>query len=77
MQELINCFILKVKERYSHLNICVEYNKNTNEYIIEHDNSKLQYEDKEFLVYVGKQIKEILYNNNIYNFSFGYVYKMW
>jgi len=69
---LIEKFILKVKERYPHLNIGYDYCSETDEYDIWHIDPQLQFEDKDFIKFVGRLMKEILFDNNVFDFSFGY-----
>ena len=75
-KENIVCqFISKLKEKYGSL-IYVEYkfNHDINEYEIWHNNSDLQFKDADFRTFVGQLIKELFYNNGIFDFSFGYDY---
>ena len=69
-------FIEKLKLRYSELIIGYEYNEEEDQYCIWHTNKYLQFSGtNEFLNYSGNLLKTVLYNNNIYNISFGYDYR--
>lgn len=68
-------FIEKLKSQYSELIIDHEYNEEEGQYNIWYINRKLQFSTtNEFLNYSGNLIRTILYDNNIYNFSFGFKY---
>ncbi|MGI6533545.1 MAG: hypothetical protein ACOX23_02860 [Peptococcia bacterium] len=69
---LIETFISKVKEKYPSLIIDYEFCSETGEYDIWHTDSRLQFEDHDFLKYVGKLMQEILFDNNLFEFCFGY-----
>jgi len=69
---LIETFISKVKEKYPSVMIGYEFCSETGEYDIWHTDSRLQFEDQDFLKYVGKLMQEILFDNNLFEFCFGY-----
>ncbi|MDF2880170.1 MAG: hypothetical protein K0R54_727 [Clostridiaceae bacterium] len=71
-QEYIEIFISKLKNKYQEVNFGYVYNEESNIYDIWHDNYTLQFENLNFLKNVGLLIKDILYNNEIFNISFGY-----
>lgn len=72
--KLIKRFISRIKERYPHLIIDYDHYPESDEYDIWHVDYKLQFEDIEFLKYVGELMKEILFDNEVFNYSFGYDY---
>lgn len=68
-------FIEKLKTQYPELIIDYEYNEEEDQYKIWHTNREIQSSNtNNFLDYCGNLLRTILYNNNIYNFSFGYDY---
>jgi len=68
-------FIEKIKIQYPELIIEYEYDENEDQYKIWHTNREIQSSNtNDFLDYCGNLLRTILYNNNIYNFSFGYDY---
>jgi hypothetical protein len=69
---LVNEFISKISSEYPLLHIDYEYDSNEDEYIIWHNDSQLEYNDSSFKSFVAKAANEFFFNNNIYNFSFGY-----
>jgi hypothetical protein len=69
---LIEKFISEVKGRYPRLIIGYDYCSETEEYNIWHIDSKLQFKDEDFIKFVGRLMKEILLDNNVFDFSFGY-----
>lgn len=74
VEEYIRKFISEIKKQYPDIIINYSYDDETKLFDIWHNNRVLQFENKDFLIYVGTLIKKILYANNIYNFSFGYDY---
>lgn len=74
VEKQINTFEKKIKEQYPDLHIGYTYDAKEDYYYIWHINSSLQYEDVDFLVFVGNLIKEYFYSKDIFNFSFGYDY---
>lgn len=72
--ESISQFISEVKSKYPDLVIGYEYNDEDETFDIWHNSKTLQFENKEFLKTVGVLIKDILFNNGIFNISFGYDY---
>lgn len=74
VEEYIRKFISEIKKQYPDIIINYSYDDETKLFDIWHNNRVLQFENKDFLIYVGTLIKKILYANNIYNFSFGYGY---
>ncbi|PKM89540.1 MAG: hypothetical protein CVU87_05165 [Firmicutes bacterium HGW-Firmicutes-12] len=69
---LIEEFISKIKEQYQDLIVEYTYCNETNEYEIWHNDKRLQYENKNFMDFIGKRMNDILFVNNVFNFSFGY-----
>ena len=68
-------FIEKIKIQYPELIIEYEYDEKEDQYKIWHTNREIQSSNtNDFLDYCGNSLRTILYNNNIYNFSFGYDY---
>ncbi|MDD2433486.1 MAG: hypothetical protein PHX01_07365 [Clostridia bacterium] len=70
---LIEKFISGVKERYPRLIIGYDYCSETEEYNIWHIDSKLQFEDEDFIKFVGRLMKEILLDNNVFDFKLVFV----
>lgn len=71
---LINEFISDIKKQFPSLHIDYEYDPETNEYDIWHNNEELEFRNEKFVSYIGDKAEEILFKNDIYNFSFGYDY---
>ncbi len=71
----IQRFLNKIHDKYPDLIIGYSYNKDEDYYSIWHTDEVLQFENDEFLNYVGDLIRHLFYNNNIYNISFGYNYE--
>ena len=69
---LIKKFIAEVRKIYPYLIMGYDYCSETEEYNIWHINAELEFEDRNFTEFVGKLMKEILLENNIFDFSFGY-----
>jgi len=68
-------FIEKLKSQYPELIVDYKYNKEEDQYKIWHTNREIQSSNtNDFLDYCGNLLRIVLYNNNIYNFSFGYNY---
>ncbi len=74
IQKEINDFKKRIKEEYPDLHIDYSYDDQEDYYHIWHTNSKLQFKDEGFLVFVGELIKDCLYSKGIFNFSFSYNY---
>ena len=73
MIRLIENFIESIKEKYN-IKINWEYDEVYDCYDIWHTNDRLQFEDDEFMSFVGQLVRDIFYNNNVYNIGFGYKY---
>jgi len=73
--ELIKEFIKVVNLHYPNLYICFDYSEDLDEYMIWHDDLHLEFQDNNFKKTVGKIAHDVLFNNDVYNFSFGYDYK--
>ena len=68
-------FIGEIKTQYPELIIEYEYDEKEDQYKIWHTNREIQFGNtSDFLDCCGNLLRTILYNNNIYNFSFGYDY---
>lgn len=67
----IENFIEKLSSYYEDIVLNYSYNEKEDFFDIWHDNLEYQFNNKEFLICVGKLLKEILYDNDIYNVSFG------
>lgn len=74
IQEQIDIFKKEITARYPDLKIGSSYDATEDYYYIWHTNSHLQFEDDDFLDFVGNLIKECFYLKSIFNFSFGYDY---
>lgn len=72
ISELIKEFISQVLEGYPSLHVDYSYDNELDEYDIWHNNHELEFDSEDFLQYVGKKADELLFQNKIYNFSFGY-----
>lgn len=72
--ELINKFKDKILACYPELHIDFEYDSELDEYDIWHNNPELEFRDEKFMKLVGQVAQEVFFDNNIYNFSFGYDY---
>jgi len=70
-EKLIPEFIEKIKIKYPDIDIQWEYYKRENQYDISHN---YIYEDIKFSSYVGELIKEMFFNNRIFNVCFAYDY---
>jgi len=71
-EQRIEEFIARIKRQYPALQLGYKYDDECEYYDIWHTDDQLQYENKEFLSFVGQQISEMLYAHDIYNISFGY-----
>lgn len=69
---LIEKFISEIKNKYSNLYIEYNYDEQDDLYEIWHNNADLEYKDEEFKKIVASKAKEILFDNDIFNFYFGY-----
>ena len=74
VESQINTLREKIKEKYPDLYMGYSYDAKEDYYHIWHINSHLQYEDENFLDFIGSLIKECFYSKDIFNFSFGYDY---
>ena len=72
IEKQISIFKAKIKEQYPDLTVDYNYDADEDYYDIWHTNSQLQYEDDDFLAFIGGLIREHFYANNLFNFSFGY-----
>lgn len=72
--ELIKKFKDRIIARYPELYVDFEYDVELDEYDIWHNSPELEFNSEKFIKFVGEAAQEILFNNNIYNFSFGYDY---
>lgn len=70
--ELIESFINAIKNKYPSLTIGFDFDNEIDQYDIWHVDSKLEFNNKDFKRFVAEKAREYLFNNNIYNFSFGY-----
>ncbi len=70
--ELIEEFKGQIKDRYPGLYIDFDYDSDLDEYDIWHNDSDLEFKDDDFTEFVGRKAQELFYDNEIYNFSFGY-----
>ena len=68
----INKFISIIKGRYPHLQIHHDYNEDEDFHHIEHNYDRM-YEDEEFPFFVGGLIRNLFFEKDIYNISFGFV----
>lgn len=71
-QDYIEKFISELKNRYPEVNFGYSYDEDCKLFDIWHDSDTLQFENQNFLEQVGLLIKNILYDNEIYNISFGF-----
>lgn len=73
-QELIRKFISSIEGQYGGIEIEYSYNEELNLHDIYHNNKNFQFENREFLNFVGLKLKELLYDKGLHNVSFGYDY---
>lgn len=73
-QILIKKFISQISEIYPSLHIDYEYDIEEDEYTIWHNNSELEFNNDSFSKFIGEKAEELLFKNNIFNFSIGYDY---
>ncbi len=74
MKEMVKKFISKILAHYPELYIDFEYDPALDEYYIWHNSPELEFKNKDFTKFVGEVAQEVFFDNNIYNFSFGYDY---
>ncbi len=72
--ELIKNFVDKIRLCYPKLYINFGYDGELDEYEIWHNDPQLEFQDSEFKKNIGQIAQDVLFDNNIYNFSFGYDY---
>lgn len=65
----INKFMEVIKNNYPALYIDYEYDEENDEYQIWHNDMHLQFENNEFIKYVGNKAQDFLYGKDIYNFK--------
>ena len=70
--KLIEKFLNKVKNKYPKLYIECDYHEDDDLYEIWHNDANLEYHDEEFKKLIALNAQEILFDNNIFNFCFGY-----
>lgn len=70
--ELIKKFVNKINFYYPELYINFSYDEGLDEYEIWHNDPQLEFQDSEFKRIIGQIAQDILFDNNVYNFSFGY-----
>ncbi|MCQ4924959.1 hypothetical protein NE686_17800 [Tissierella carlieri] len=68
----IRGFICEISNKYPSLKIEYDYDSDLDLYDIWHTDQYLQFNDKNFKQYIAEKAREYLFDNNIYNFSFGY-----
>lgn len=71
---LIEKFIKQISEKYPSVYIDYEYDIEEDEYTIWHNDSELEFNNDSFSKFVGERAEELLFKNNIFNFSIGYDY---
>jgi len=75
-EEFIQEFIRANKDKYPDLYIDYDYDLESDWFKIWHNDFQMRFVNwsinYEFSAFIGQMIKDILYKNNIYNFSFGY-----
>lgn len=72
VNDLIKKFVVEIKNQYPALYIETCYDNEEDLYEIWHNDANLEYGDKHFKKTIGLKAQEILFNNNIFNFYFGY-----
>lgn len=65
--ELIEEIIMKIKQEYPDLNLSWQYDLTENSYEINHDGLDLELHNEKFAIFVGTLIKNVLYDNGVYN----------
>jgi|GEM_PF-4160518 len=73
-KKYIDRFIYEFNKVYPMVKVDYSYDSESEIFDIWHDNSNMQFENKDFLKQVGTLIKGILYDNGVFNISFGYDY---
>jgi hypothetical protein len=73
-KKYVDKFIYEFNKTYPSVKIDYSYDAECEIFDIWHDSSSLQFENKDFLKQVGMLIKNILYDNEVFNISFGYDY---
>lgn len=71
-EKQIEYFVSRIKKLYPSLDVDFSYDEKGNQFSIWHTDPELQFNNDQFLKDIGWLIKEVLYAENIYNFSFGY-----
>lgn len=74
MQEIIVQFITLIREKFKDIKIKYDYDSEEDMHWLYHNNAELEYESSEFNEFVGKLIKDLIYDNKIFNFCFAYSY---
>ena len=74
IKNVIEEFILKIQLKYPKLHIGYEYDKESDEYDIWHNDSELEFNSEEFSRYCSELAGSLFYKNDIFNFTFGYNY---
>ena len=74
INDLIKEFSSEIKKKYPNLYIEVNYDSEEDLYEVWHDNADLEYKNIQFKELVGLKAQEILFDNDIFNFYFGYDY---
>lgn len=72
---LVERFIKLVKDKYPTISMDFHYNHDEDIFEIWYDDERLEFGDINFQLYVGNLIKEVLYDNDVFNFSFIYNYQ--
>lgn len=72
--KVIRSFISRLATLYPNLQINFSYDEAADQFSIWHLDPDLQFNNKKFLENVGQLIQEILYSEDVFNFSFGYDY---
>ena len=74
IEEQIEKLKQEIKNEYKNIMIDYHYDSEEDLYLIYHNNSELQYNDNQFLDFVGGLLREYILNKEIYNVGFGYDY---
>lgn len=75
IKNIVDSLISQIKSKYKDLVINYDFNEEDGTYEIWHNSEHLEFEDDEFTNYVGTLIKTLLFDNGIFNISFGYDYE--
>lgn len=71
---LIKEFISHIEKEFGNIKIKYTYDPVEDMHWVYHNNEKLEYKNPKFQQFVGYLVKNLIFENNIFNFSFAYSY---